>query len=45
MGVLTTWNVPSKTEGLLDFPGGPPIQGGDIGSIPGPERFHMPWGN
>ena len=45
MWVLTTWNVVSKTEGLLDFPGGRPVQGGDIDSIPGPERFHMPRGN
>ena len=33
-----------------DFPGGtvdknPPANAGDTGSIPGPERFHMPWSN
>ena len=33
-----------------DFPGGPvvkskPANAGDTGSIPGPGRFHMPWGN
>ena len=33
-----------------DFPGDPvvknlPANAGDMGSIPGPERFHMPWGN
>ena len=22
-----------------------PVNAGDMGSIPGPERFHMPWGN
>ena len=32
------------------FPGGPvvrnlPCNAGDIGSTPGPERFHMPRGN
>ena len=35
---------------VLDFPGGtvvknPPANGGDTGSIPGPGRFHMLWGN
>jgi len=34
----------------LDFPGGPvvknlPANAGDTGSIPGPGKFHMPWGN
>ena len=34
----------------MDFPGGPvvnnlPANGGDTGSIPGPGRVHMPWGN
>ena len=34
----------------LDFPGGPgeknpPADVGDTGSIPGPGRSHMPWGN
>ena len=33
-----------------DFPGGPvhrnpPANTGDTGSISGPGRFHMPWGN
>ena len=33
-----------------DFPGGtvdknPPPNAGDLGSIPGPGRFHMPWSN
>ena len=32
-----------------DFPGGPVVKNtsanaGDMGSIPGPGRFHMPWG-
>ena len=32
------------------FPGGsviknPPANAGDRGSIPGPEIFHVPWGN
>ena len=35
---------------FLDFPGGlvvqnPPANAGDIGSIPGLGRFHMPRGN
>ena len=35
---------------LQDFPGGPvvrnsPASTGDTGSIPGPGRSHMPWGN
>ena len=34
---------------ILDFPGGPVVGGppdnmGDMGWIPGPGRFHMPWG-
>ena len=33
-----------------DFPGGavvknPPVNAGDMGSIPGPGRSHMPWSN
>ena len=33
-----------------DFPDGPvdkspPTNAGDTSSIPGPGRFHMPWGN
>ena len=32
-----------------DFPGGPkvknaPVNAADTGSVPGPGRFHMPWG-
>ena len=35
---------------IQDLPGGavhknPPANAGDIGSIPGPGRFHMPLGN
>ena len=35
---------------IQDFPGGPvvknlPANAGDMGSIPGPERFHMLQGN
>ena len=35
---------------VLDFPGGPvvknpPASAEDMGSIPGPGRFHMPQGN
>ena len=34
----------------MDFCGGlivkiPPANAGDMGSILGPGRFHMPWGN
>ena len=34
----------------LKSPGGPvvqnlPINAGDMGSIPGPGKFHMPWSN
>ena len=34
---------------VWDFPGGavdrnPPVSAGDVDSIPGPGRFHMPWG-
>ena len=34
----------------LDFPGGvvnknPPTNAGTTGSVPGPGRFHMAWGN
>ena len=33
-----------------DFPGGPtvrnpPASEWEMGSVPGPGRFHMPWGN
>ena len=35
---------------MEDFPGGPvaknpPANAGNMGSIPGPGRFHMQWGN
>ena len=35
---------------IKDFPGGPvgkypPANAGDMGSIPDPRIFHMPWGN
>ena len=35
---------------VVGFPGGPvvknlPASTGDTGSIPGPGRSHMPWGN
>ena len=38
-----------KTQ-KVDFLGGPvvknlPANAGDMGSIPGPGRSHMPWGN
>ena len=34
----------------MNFPGGPmakdpPASAGDLGLIPVPRRFHMPWGN
>ena len=37
-----------KVEGPRDFPGGavvknPPANAGDVGSIAGPGRCHMPW--
>ena len=28
-----------------DFPGGAVVNAGDMGSIPGPGRSHMPWSN
>ena len=33
-----------------NFPGGPvvknpPANAGNMGSVPGPGRFHVPWGN
>ena len=39
-----------KITGLGDFPGGtmvknPPANAGDMGSIPGPGRSHMPRSN
>ena len=35
---------------VKDSPGGPvdknpPANAGDVGSVPGPGRFHVPWGN
>lgn len=43
------WNAHLKTQ-VMDFPGGslvknPPAKGGDMGLIPGPRRFHVPWGS
>ena len=39
-----------KEGKMRDFAGGPvvknpPANAGDISSIPGPGRFHMPWGH
>ena len=39
-----------EIKALLDFLGGPvvkssPVNGGDMGSIPAPRRYHMLWGN
>ena len=39
-----------KKKILLDFPDGPvvrnpPTKAGNMGSIPGLRRFHIPWGN
>ena len=39
-----------KIRSVLDFPGGtvvknPPANAGDMGSIPGLGRSHMPWSN
>ena len=56
MAVLISDEVNVKTETVLrdkeglDFPGctrgkNPPANAGDIGSIPGPGRLHMPQGN
>ena len=47
------WEAPARAAVELeeqDFPGGTvgrnaPTNAGDRGSIPGPGRFHMPWGN
>ena len=41
---------PLKNIDAEDFPGGPvvknpPANAGDMGSIPGLGRFHMPWSN
>ena len=40
----------AKSRNLGDFPGGtvvknPPANVGNVGSIPGPGRSHMPWSN
>ena len=40
----------NSKSNLGDFPGGtavknPPANAGDMGSIPGPGRSHMPWSN
>ena len=42
-------NLLDKKE-VENFPGGavdknPPASAGDTGSIPGPGRSHLPWGN
>ena len=39
-----------EKEKSKEFPGGPlvgsqPVNPGDMGSIPDPGRFHMPWSN
>ena len=39
-----------REKSSLDFPGGPviktlPAKAGDMGSIPGLGRFHIPWGS
>ena len=41
--------VKHKKVRCLDFPGGPVVESppanvGDMGLIPGPRRFHTPWG-
>ena len=49
----TLWSKDSFTFKNIteeDFPGGslvknPPANAGDTGSVPGPGRFHMLWGN
>ena len=49
---VTAYGVETERElevGPGDFPDGPvvknlPCNAGDMGSIPGPERFHMPLG-
>ena len=51
---VTKHDKQTETDSLLkvkqDFPGGPvvknlPANARDMGSIPGLEIFHMPWGN
>lgn len=37
--------VVTMTTTRLDLPGGPPSNVGAMGSIPGPEGFHVPRGN
>ena len=46
---MNLFNLIFKTT-LEDLPGGavvknPPANAGDMGSIPGPGRSHMPWSN
>ena len=53
---MLTWLIPhwrcfeNSQREVRDFAGGPvvknpPATAGDMGSISGPGRFHMPWGN
>ena len=51
---MIAWRQGTGKDGkkvyIEDFPGGtvdknPSANAGDTGSIPGPGRFHMPWGN
>ena len=47
---MTNYHKLSALRQHKDFPAGPvvknlPANAGDMGSIPGPERFHMLWGN
>ena len=46
---LDVTKIYNQRESVLDFPGGPgfknlPANAGNMGSIPGPGRFHIPWG-
>ena len=48
VGESQTINV--MNEEIRNFPSGPvvknpPANAGDMGLIPGPERFYMPWSN
>ena len=50
MGKESSWNFVVIKKSVVDFSGGPvdknsPANAGDVGSIPGLGRFHMPWGN
>ena len=45
---IRTKNNFNTQKNFLNFPGGtvdrnPPANAGDMGLIPGPGRFHMPW--